>query len=70
MPVVYRCGRCGCILYEFHYGDPRGVPTPSELLERIGGRCPCCGARLAARPSRIRIRAPGGLEAEWRRGGG
>ncbi|MCS7098836.1 MAG: hypothetical protein RMH84_05385 [Sulfolobales archaeon] len=48
MPVIYRCSSCSYILYEFlKVGqDSYGLPTPSELLARIGSRCPSCGKKL------------------------
>lgn len=48
MPVVYRCSRCGCILYVFVFvgQDSYGVPTPTEVIERYGGVCPRCGKEL------------------------
>ena len=46
--IVYRCHRCGFILYVFaRVGqDSYGAPTPSELISAYGGMCPRCGAPL------------------------
>jgi len=48
MPVVYRCRSCGFILhvYERVGQDRYGIPTPSRIAIRYGGRCPRCGAPL------------------------
>ncbi len=53
MPVVYRCSRCGYILYVFvRVGqNSYGVPTPSELANQYGGVCPRCGKPLNTKPS-------------------
>ncbi len=49
MPVVYRCSRCGAIVYVFRRAgqDYYGIPTPSELHARLGGVCPNCGKELS-----------------------
>ena len=48
VPVVYRCSRCGYILYiHWRVGQSSyGVPTPSGLSSWYGGVCPRCGHRL------------------------
>ena len=66
LPVIYRCGSCNYVLYEFlKVGqDSYGLPTPSELMARIGDRCPRCGKKLRAptiddvRVSPYRVRRP------------
>lgn len=49
MPVTYRCSRCGYILYSFEKvgQDFYGLPTPSELSVKLGGRCPSCYKELS-----------------------
>lgn len=44
MPVVYVCRHCGEIIYVFERvgQDCYGLPTPSELRERVGAVCPRC----------------------------
>jgi len=48
LPVIYKCRRCGHVLFEFlRVGqDSYGLPTPSELIAKIGDSCPKCGSRL------------------------
>lgn len=48
MPVIYRCSSCNHVLYEFlKVGqDSYGLPTPSELIAKIGDHCPNCGKKL------------------------
>jgi len=48
LPVVYRCSSCNYVLYEFvKVGqDSYGLPTPSELMAKLGDRCPNCGKKL------------------------
>jgi len=48
MPVVYRCSRCGFILYVFaRVGQTTsGLRTPSEIIYMYGGQCPRCGKPL------------------------
>jgi len=48
MSVIYKCRRCGFILYRFeHVGqDYYGIPTPSEIMNWYGGVCPRCNAKL------------------------
>ena len=48
MPIVYRCRRCGYVLYVFaRVGQSSyGVATPSEVKALFGGRCPRCGGLL------------------------
>ncbi len=44
MPVIYRCSKCGSILYSFEKvgQDFYGLPTPSELFIKLNGKCPKC----------------------------
>lgn len=44
VPVVYACRHCGEIIYVFDRvgQDCYGLPTPSELRERVGAVCPRC----------------------------
>ena len=53
MPVVFRCKRCGNVLYVYEAvgQDCFGIPTPSELAARLGGKCPHCGRPLIAKPT-------------------
>uniref|UniRef100_A0A7C5UUP3 Uncharacterized protein n=1 Tax=Ignisphaera aggregans TaxID=334771 RepID=A0A7C5UUP3_9CREN len=48
MPIVYRCNKCNNIVYAFIRAgqDYYGVPSPSELVIRIGGICPNCGKSI------------------------
>ncbi len=48
MPVIFRCSKCGKILYAFNRvgQDYYGIPTPSEVISLYGGVCPHCGSRL------------------------
>jgi len=52
MPIIYRCKRCGFILYdssnpvEYGFSHFHGIPTPSEVIAWWGGRCPRCGREL------------------------
>lgn len=48
MPVIYRCSKCGGVIYSFVRAgqDYYGVPSPSELMVRIGGICPNCGRAI------------------------
>ena len=48
MPVIFRCSKCGKILYVFNRvgQDYFGIPTPSEVISLYGGVCPQCGSRL------------------------
>ena len=57
MPVVYRCSKCGKIIYVFWRSGQNyfGVPSPSELAEWNWGRCPHCGKPILMRPRGIRI---------------
>lgn len=67
MPIVYRCRRCGTILYVFlrvGEGNYWGVYTPEEISNLYGGHCPRCGARLGKpNPEDVSI-------LPFRRGGG
>lgn len=60
MPVVYRCIKCGSIIFAFLRAgqDYYGIPSPSELFVRIGSKCPNCGRDLEkdVEVSRINIR--------------
>ncbi|MCC6023021.1 MAG: hypothetical protein QXH99_07450 [Sulfolobales archaeon] len=51
MPVIYRCSHCGNVLYSFEKvgQDFYGLPTPSELSIKLGGKCSKCG-NLLGRP--------------------
>ncbi|MEM4717679.1 MAG: hypothetical protein QXE81_02830 [Desulfurococcaceae archaeon] len=44
MPVRYRCGICGHILYEFKGVGQNyiGVLTPEEVIKLVGYICPSC----------------------------
>jgi len=44
VPVVYVCRHCGEIIYVFERvgQDCYGLPTPSELKDRVGAVCPRC----------------------------
>ncbi|MEO3992831.1 MAG: hypothetical protein QN229_00725 [Desulfurococcaceae archaeon TW002] len=57
MPVTYRCGSCGKILFTFRSvgQDSFGVPTPDELFSKIGIKCPGCG-KLFSKPKLDRIK--------------
>jgi len=63
MPVIYRCARCGAVLYTFRRAgqDYFGLPSPTELGMRLG-RCPRCG-HVISRPRltdiTIRVRGRG-----------
>ncbi|MCS7367624.1 MAG: DUF572 domain-containing protein [archaeon YNP-WB-062] len=48
MPVVYKCSKCGTIIYKFMRAgqDYYGIPSPSELMIRVGNACPNCGKPL------------------------
>jgi predicted RNA-binding Zn-ribbon protein involved in translation (DUF1610 family) len=48
MPVIYKCAKCGTIIYRFMRAgqDYYGIPSPSELMIRIGSTCPNCGKIL------------------------
>mgnify|MGYP001772557779 CR=1 FL=1 len=48
MGVVYRCKKCGHILYKFERvgQDFYGVRTPSELKLMFANKCPKCGHEL------------------------
>ncbi|MCC6014524.1 MAG: hypothetical protein LM564_02325 [Desulfurococcaceae archaeon] len=48
LPVIYKCRNCGHILFEFLMvgQDSYGLPTPSELIAKIGDTCPRCGNKL------------------------
>ena len=52
MPIVYRCSKCGKIIYVFWKVGQNyyGVPTPSELASMCGGICPYCGKPLNTKP--------------------
>lgn len=60
MPVVYRCIKCGSIIFAFLRAgqDYYGIPSPSELFVRMGSKCPNCGRDLEkdVEVSRINIR--------------
>lgn len=48
MPVIYRCRVCNSELYLFEKvgQDFYGLPTPSELAVKLGGKCPKCRSEL------------------------
>ncbi len=48
MPVMYKCSVCGSELYSFEKvgQDFYGLPTPSELAIKLGGKCPKCRSGL------------------------
>jgi DNA-directed RNA polymerase subunit RPC12/RpoP len=48
MPVIYRCIKCGEIIFTFLRAgqDYYGIPSPSELFVRVGSKCPRCGREL------------------------
>mgnify|MGYP001626141884 CR=1 FL=1 len=48
LPVIYRCSSCNYVLYEFTKvgQDSYGLPTPSELMAKLGDSCPNCGRKL------------------------
>lgn len=48
MPVIFRCKSCKGIIYVFRKvgQDCFGLPTPSELIIKLNGRCPYCGRSL------------------------
>lgn len=50
MPVIYKCKICGSTLYSFEKvgQDFYGLPTPSELATKLGGKCSKCGRNLGA----------------------
>ncbi|MHC1628931.1 MAG: hypothetical protein ACXQTI_08890 [Candidatus Nezhaarchaeales archaeon] len=53
---MYRCSKCGKILYVFwRVGQSSyGVPTPSELASMYGGICPRCGKPLNIKPDPLK----------------
>lgn len=58
MPVTYKCGSCGKILFVFRSvgQDSFGIPTPEELFSKIGSRCPGCGKILSKpKPGKIKV---------------
>lgn len=56
MPVIYRCGRCGKIIYVFKKVGQTviGVPSPSELAIMFDGVCPYCGKPLNTKPDPLK----------------
>jgi len=58
--VIFRCKKCGKPIYVFEKvgQDCFGVPSPSELFMRLGGKCPHCG-RTLIKPSLENIRLLG-----------
>jgi len=55
MPVIYRCKKCGFILYDSRHPEKYtnryyGIPTPSEVAAWYNGRCPRCGKPLSTKP--------------------
>lgn len=45
MPVVFRCKRCGAILYLWHH-HPSGIMQPTEFIRKVMPSCPFCLRRL------------------------
>jgi len=43
MPVVYKCRKCGHILFESN----EAVYPVSSVINRYGGKCPRCGNVLS-----------------------
>jgi len=48
MPIIYKCKKCGFILFNFVDVTQtyQGAPTPFQIIERFRGRCPKCGHEL------------------------
>jgi len=48
MPVVYKCKKCGYILYEFYRvgQDFYGLRTPTEIGYILAEKCPRCGHKF------------------------
>jgi len=44
MPIIYKCSKCNHTIYVFMRAgqDYYGVPSPSELMVRVGNVCPSC----------------------------
>jgi len=65
MPVVYKCSKCGTPIYVFERvgQDYYGIPSPSELIAKIGAFCPNCGKPISVNinPEMINIRRAGTL---------
>ncbi|MGC8975094.1 MAG: hypothetical protein ACP5KB_02715 [Thermoprotei archaeon] len=57
MPITYKCGSCGKILFIFRSvgQDSFGIPTPEELFSKIGNRCPRCG-KILSKPKLDKIK--------------
>lgn len=58
MPAKYMCRGCGETIYIYRpaKNDNFGLPTPSELLARLGiSRCPRCGRELGAPRSHLDV---------------
>jgi len=57
MPVIYRCIKCGTVIFAFLRAgqDYYGVPSPSELFVRVGSKCPKCGRDLDGQVELSRI---------------
>ncbi len=60
MPVIFRCKKCGAVIYVFKRvgQDCFGLPTPTELSLKLGGRCPRCG-RIIGVPALDDVRIEG-----------
>lgn len=43
--LVYKCGRCGEVLYVYPGGEGR-ILTPLEVAGRYNYTCPRCGSRV------------------------
>jgi len=48
LPIVFKCKRCGHVLYAVtgSKSDYLGVPSSAEVIGWHGGRCPKCGKKL------------------------
>ncbi len=64
MPVIFRCKKCGAVIYVFKRvgQDCFGLPTPTELSLKLGGRCPKCG-RIIGAPTLNDVRIEGRVKS-------
>lgn len=67
VPVVFRCKGCGNVIFVFERvgQDCFGVPSPSELSLRLGGKCPRCG-RVLQSPTLDDVKVVGRLRGSLR----